>query len=98
MAGADQSVGKSEKSCGTAAKALVDRSIAPINPMIMGLFLSLIRGTSYGEKSLPAARFQRTLAGFVSLPQLTASCLFGFGGVFAGSGEVFLQKGWDILI
>lgn len=51
-----------------------------------------------GKKSLPAAGFQKALAGFGSLPQLTASCLFGFGGVFAESGEVFLQKGWNILI
>lgn len=51
-----------------------------------------------GKKSLPAAGFQRSLAGVGSLPQLTVSRLFGFGGVFAESGEVFLQKGWNILI
>ena len=63
MAGADQSVGKSEKSDGTAAKALVDRSIAPINPIIMGLFLPLIRGTSYGKEIVARSGFPKVSRG-----------------------------------
>ena len=59
-AGADQSDGKSVKSSAVAATAGVDRSRAPINPMITGflslivflLWMGLANANSWGEKGL----------------------------------------------